>query len=344
MSSTIRLLLVLVLLFAGAGAEAQQNGQRNYRIVFPPGTTATVAADQIAGQDTVLYRLSAREGQRMTVALNAQGAQVYFNVYAPGRRPGDTALAVSSQPGRLVPRVNRFEADLPRSGDYLIWVYLDRAAARRGDGAGYSMSVSVTGGQQVTPPPVAAIPGTPERVPFLKVTGVRAGDQLNVRAGPSTGEPVIFRLPNDYVVRNLGCQQTQTGSAWCKISALGSLGGTGWASARYLVSATQPDRPKPQPQPPGGGGQYTVTGVLRCDIAQDTNDCRFGVIRRGQGDATLVIFRPGAPERRIEFRNFRPVSVNTQTGVYGERTNGTYVINVGQTERYVVALDALFGT
>ena len=75
-------------------------------------------------------------------------------------------------------------------------------------------------------------PPTPE---FWEVTGVNAGDTLNLRESPSTGAAVVAELARGTVLRNLGCRTT-AGQRWCEVE-LAEGGVRGWAAARYLRRA-----------------------------------------------------------------------------------------------------------
>ena len=71
----------------------------------------------------------------MNVAIETDNSSNYFNVLAPGE--SNVAFFIGSNEG------NRFEADLPESGDYTIRVYLYRNAARRGESAKYSLEIAI---------------------------------------------------------------------------------------------------------------------------------------------------------------------------------------------------------
>ncbi len=68
---------------------------------------------------------------------------------------------------------------------------------------------------------------------FYVVTGLAAGDTLNVRSQPSTQGTILGRLSAGARVRNLGCKQTGQ-TRWCRIQTTGAVELTGWVSGRYL--------------------------------------------------------------------------------------------------------------
>lgn len=65
------------------------------------------------------------------------------------------------------------------------------------------------------------------------VTGLAAGDYLNVRSSASTQGSVIARLAQGTKVQNLGCEQSGQ-TRWCRIRTVGGVEVTGWVNARYL--------------------------------------------------------------------------------------------------------------
>ncbi|KQW86746.1 hypothetical protein [Brevundimonas sp. Root1279] len=107
-------------------------------IVFPAGATGTTVHGSVRGEDTVYYRLNARQGQTARIAFAPSNTSAYFNVFAPGVVPGEgEALFIGASGG------NDWQAVLPASGDYTVQVYLYRNAARRNESSDYSMEVSV---------------------------------------------------------------------------------------------------------------------------------------------------------------------------------------------------------
>ena len=65
------------------------------------------------------------------------------------------------------------------------------------------------------------------------VTGLAAGDLLNLRAEPTTSAPVLARLMAGDRVQNLGCRAVGQ-ARWCRVRTLVGPDVTGWANARYL--------------------------------------------------------------------------------------------------------------
>ena len=125
---------------------AAQQVQRE-RVHIEPGTQVTTIRDRIAGRDSHEYLVALRAGQRLQLRLLAAGPNIAFNVFAPGDRPGAAEALfrgeVSGATAELLGAVD---------GDYLIQVFQNRAAARRGERAAFTLQVGVLGGEAGPPP------------------------------------------------------------------------------------------------------------------------------------------------------------------------------------------------
>ncbi|MDH4985321.1 SH3 domain-containing protein [Aminobacter anthyllidis] len=204
--------------------------ERSERISFASGRSSKTVQDSIAGYETVNYRVNVRAGQRLAASLRTDNASNYFNIWAP--RVSE-AIYNSSTSGELADVIVR------SSGDYRIQVYLMRNAARRNETADYSLKVEVTGGDPASgddaePQPDYAdgFSGGPD---FWEVANVPPGDRLNVRSRPTAQAPIIVRLRNGAVLRNLGCRMNGQ-TRWCKVERRDG-GGSGWAAGRFLIES-----------------------------------------------------------------------------------------------------------
>lgn len=137
-----RIFALVIVLLAGGVANASDE-IRTEVVKFPAGASGTSIEGQIQGYASVAYVLEARAGQVMKVKMKTPHLSTYFNVYGPGKGPGDEALAVSEMVGPMVNDINDFEGVLPADGDYTISVYMYRSAARRNETADYTLDVSI---------------------------------------------------------------------------------------------------------------------------------------------------------------------------------------------------------
>lgn len=129
---------------------------RTVHVHFAAGTSGATLSGQVAGREAVHYLLGLAAGQMLRVVLHG-GDAVAFNVFEPGHVPGrDGALYIGETGGP------RMEVRTAQSGDYLIQVFLNRAAARRGERASYRLEVTATGGtaSAAARPHDATVPGT----------------------------------------------------------------------------------------------------------------------------------------------------------------------------------------
>lgn len=211
---------------------AAQDEMRTESVHFAAGATGTTINGSITGRESVLYKIGAEAGQRMQVSLVSANTSTYFNVYAPGKGPGDEALAAGSVIGSMMPDLNRFDGELPQSGEYTVSVYLYRNAARDGQSATYALDISITGatGDVVKGDYADGLQGGPD------YWAVNVNTTLNVHSAPSASAPTVARLPNGTVVENRGCRMAE-GRRWCQIA---DGDATGWAAGDYLVESAAP--------------------------------------------------------------------------------------------------------
>jgi hypothetical protein len=231
MRLTVVVAFLLSLFSASLSAHAQaRDPVRTQAVQFPAGKTGTVIRGAIKGRGSALYTVGAEAGQTMKVRLKPSNAATYFNIYQPGRGPGDEAFVI----GETQPVLNSFEGKLPTSGTYSISVFMMRSAARRNERSSYTLDIQVSALADVNAPVQAdfadGLQGGPD---FWEVVGVPKGDRLNMREGPSAAEPIVTRLSNGAVLRNMGCRMNG-GQRWCKVERRGAPADTGWVAGRYL--------------------------------------------------------------------------------------------------------------
>lgn len=136
--------VLLVSLILATAPLAQAEGITTRPVQFAKGTASATIKGSIKGDQTIDYSLRARAGQTMSVKLATKHGANYFNVLPPGSQ--DEAIFVGSSGG------NEWTGALPADGEYKLRVYLMRSAARRGESADYTLTVSVTGAAHATRP------------------------------------------------------------------------------------------------------------------------------------------------------------------------------------------------
>lgn len=126
---------------------------RSETVRFAKGATTAQIRGSIKGDVGVDYRIDARAGQMLTVAMKTSNESTYFNINPPGSQ---MAMFVGSTKGTDA------TVRLPTDGTYVVRVYVMRNASRRNEMASYTLTVGVTG--RALPPLPAAqdalIPGT----------------------------------------------------------------------------------------------------------------------------------------------------------------------------------------
>jgi hypothetical protein len=154
-----KVLLAVLLGLVVLAPAARAADVRTVHVHFARGASEATLHGHVAGREAVHYLLAVRAGQMMRVVLHG-GSAVAFNVFEPGHVPGrDGALYIGEQNGP------RMEVRTSHDGEYLIQVFLNRAAARRGERANFTLDIAVTGGAAHAAPANprpgdAMVPGT----------------------------------------------------------------------------------------------------------------------------------------------------------------------------------------
>mgnify|MGYP001551769334 FL=1 len=107
------------------------------QVHFDKGTTGTTIKGKIKGYDTFNYTLGAKSGQYMRVSLETKHTATYFNIFEPGKGPGEAAMFIGSTQGKS------YTGNLPADGTYTIQVYMMRSAARRNEISNYKLHIGI---------------------------------------------------------------------------------------------------------------------------------------------------------------------------------------------------------
>ncbi|WP_110687579.1 SH3 domain-containing protein [Salinicola aestuarinus] len=255
-------------------------------------TSHTLIHEQLSGRETDHFRLKGREGQTLSVDLEADNGGAYFNIWPEA---ADTALFAGMQEGNVA------DVHLPADGDYRIDVFLVRAAARRDEKARYSLAVALG------PPDFAdGLAGGPDA---WRVTLADSEGRLNVRQGPGRRYPSVGVLANGETLENQGCRLSGE-QRWCLIRAA-NTGQRGWVAGHYLSEAPPIQHPTaPLPARADGSRPFDAMGELDCRFESEWARCPFGVIRDGPGNAGVWITLPNGETRHVLFEDSTVVAVS----------------------------------
>jgi hypothetical protein len=219
-----RVLFAVATIFALTSLSASAvAGDQTRRVAFRNGRA--VVTGVIKGYDTHDYVFPAGAGESIAATLKSRRA--FFNLNPPG---GGDALFNGSSAGET------FRGAAPTSGDYTARVYLMRNEARRGTASPYTLTVTLgaIGATQEKGPDFAdGLTGGPDG---WEVTGVTAGDTLNLRATPSPKGGLVAKVANGAKLKNLGCKNT-LGQRWCRVAT--DAEAKGWVNGRYLRESSQ---------------------------------------------------------------------------------------------------------
>ena len=137
MNVRIGRLLMMCILAAASFSALAAGGIESRPLQFAKGTSSATVKGSLKGDKIIDYKLQAKPGQVMSVALKTSNGANYFNVLPPGS--SGEAIFIGSTSG------NEWTGALRANGEYTVRVYLMRSAARRSETADYTLTVGITG-------------------------------------------------------------------------------------------------------------------------------------------------------------------------------------------------------
>jgi hypothetical protein len=289
---------------------------RTETVPVEAATAGTIFKGSLKGDETAEYLIAGAAGQTLSVDLMASNASLYFNILPEGSQE---ALFVGSSSGNVA------DIPLPAAGTYVVQVYLMRNAARRDEGATYSLGIGLAGADFAD-----GLAGGPD---WWQVSGISDG-ALNIRSGPDTRYDVVGKAQNGEAAQNRGCRMTGQ-TRWCSMRVDGS-GVQGWVAGRYLVEGAAPAMAEVPPGGPKGNGvPFDATGEVSCAMVAGAamGNCPFGVVRDGPGNAGVWISLGDGTERAILFEGGVPVSADSPAPLSFTKDGDLFTISVGD-ERY----------
>jgi hypothetical protein len=223
-----QLLMVGVLVAANTSTLAA-DGIESRPLQFAKGASSATVKGSLRGDKTIDYKLRAKAGQTMSVALKTSNSANYFNVLPPGST--GEAIFIGSTSG------NDWTGPLPADGEYTVRVYLMRSAARRNETADYTLTVGIAGSAATSaalgtaPAGDAKIKGTPYhatgKVPCSMGSAPQGSAQCDfgvIRGKPGNAE-VHVTPPGGFkrVLTFAGSTVTSDAGAKVKASKTGDL-------------------------------------------------------------------------------------------------------------------------
>jgi Bacterial SH3 domain len=313
---TLRPVLSGLLFGALLASSGLAQSARTQTVSAEAAAAGTILEGSLKGDETADYVVAGAAGQTLSVDLSASNAGLYFNILPEGQQE---ALFVGSTSGNVA------DIPLPAPGNYVVQVYLMRNAARRDEGATYSLGIGLAGADFAD-----GLAGGPD---WWQVTGITEG-ALNIRSGPDTRYDVVGKAQNGEAAQNRGCRMTGQ-TRWCSVRIDGS-GVQGWVAGRYLVEGAAPAMAGVAAGGPKGNGvPFDATGEVSCATVAGAamGSCLFGVVRDGPGNAGVWIALGDGTERAILFEAGVPVSADSPAPLSFTKDGDLFTISVGD-ERY----------
>ncbi len=302
------------------------------RISFAAGATSAAVESTVKGYGSHEYLVGAAAGQIMTVKLNAKNKSTYFNVWAPGKTPGqDEALFVGATSGDV------FSDKLAETGDYMVQVFLYRNAARRNETSGFRLTVEVLDGAAAAQAGGDFADGLMGGPDFWEVSGLTAGRTVNMRSDASRAAQVVEKLAMGTILRNKGCRMDGQ-QRWCRVELPENAAVGGWVAGQFLREAALAEsQPKDDALVPGTN--YHAVGRIPCtlDGQPEVKDCEFGVTRGQPGIATVFITVPNGFVRVVSFNGEKVSPDSAVTSFESSREGDSTRIKVnGLDENYLI--------
>ena len=299
--------------------------------ITPEGGSATVKGT-IKGDTDGEYMIAVKAGETLTVSLNSDNNSTYFNVWAPGKVPGnDEALFAGAVTGDV------FSQQLDEAGDYMVQVYLYRNAARRGETSHFTVSVKLGVEAAVTEPQGDFADGLMGGPDFWEVTGLAPGKSVNLRSDGSSSAAVVGRVVEGTILRNKGCKM-EGANRWCQVEQRDDTSVKGWIAGKFLrEAAVSEGAPSTDALVPGTN--YHAVGRIPCTLDGQTEvkDCEFGVTRGQPGIATIFITVPNGFVRVISFDAGKAAPQSGVTSFEQQRQDDNTIVKVnGMDETYVI--------
>jgi len=125
--SIVAILFVLIQIYPTAASQKPPQ-----RIRFERGKSSATIHGHIAGFDAQDYVVAAQTGQQMDIRLKASHPETYFVLYSINGRATD------------MNETDHYSLETTESGDYVIRVFMMRAAARRkGATSDFTLTISI---------------------------------------------------------------------------------------------------------------------------------------------------------------------------------------------------------
>lgn len=182
---------VAAILILATGSAALASDERTTVVVFERGADTAELTDRITGREYVLYKFKARNGQFLKVSLRPDNQNTGFNVYIPGRGPGEESLYNSETGGGL-----EYYGQLYKDGTHTISVFQNRNAARQGKVSNYDLVITLNAGEVASEPTNPALTKAESDclAAVAKQVGNRDVSTISVEMGENSTK-VLVRVP-----------------------------------------------------------------------------------------------------------------------------------------------------
>jgi hypothetical protein len=211
--------------------------------------------------------------------------------------------------------------------------------------------------------PVAFAKGKSSAVVTGSITGeqdrtytvdARAGQTMTVNLKRTKGSPEmnIYAPGNDTAI-SLGATDPYsvktvlptTGRYQVQVYQMRASARRGETASYNLTIAINGAAPRPSTDALVPGTKYNATADIKCvtSVGGKTGACKAGVIRRGNGNATVELKTPDGGQRTITFSNGKATGSDSTNRFVASRTGDDTIVRIGTIEVYTIPDALVFG-
>lgn len=182
----------------------------------------------------------------------------------------------------------------------------------------------------------------------------RAGQKMTVNLKRTKGSPEmnIYAPGNDTAISlgatdpyNVTTTLPANGRYRIQVFQMRASARRGETASYALTIAITGAAPKPSTDALVPGTKYNATADIKCvtSIGGKTGPCKAGVIRRGNGNATVEMKTPDGGQRTITFTNGKATGSDSPNKLTATRAGDDTIVRIGSVEVYTIPDALVFG-
>jgi hypothetical protein len=182
----------------------------------------------------------------------------------------------------------------------------------------------------------------------------RAGQKMTVTLKRTKGSPEmnVYAPGNDTAISlgatdpyNFTTTLPATGRYRVQVFQMRASARRGETASYALTIAITGAAPKASTDALVPGTKYNATADIKCvtSVGGKTGACKAGVIRRGNGNATVELKTPDGGQRSITFTNGKATGSDSTNKLTATRAGDDTIVRIGTVEVYTIPDALVFG-